>query len=389
MNFAAKIQLAVLAAATIAAPWAMARERKAPQKLATPEDRTVAFHESRVAAHPDDADAWRMLADALVRRAEATANAADYDRGWRMLDRAEMLAPGDVRILRARAKLLLSRHRFREARALAEEQLRRTPEDTELLGVAGDGAVESGDLDAAEAHYRKLASLSQLLSSWARLAHVAELRGNLDAAASLLEKALEAGYRQGAPSATRTWVRAVLGEIELHRGRPVAAREQYLLGVKESPDHPLVLEHFAELEQAEGNLPAAETIYRRILERRADPKTQLRLAALLVARGERQEAARLRQAARETYQMAVASGNEGYLRPLAILELAAGNYSSAAVLAARDIAVRPTAESRALLETILDAAAAAGGAIDYGALRKAGSLAATQVSVSGTTAPRQ
>jgi len=322
------------------------------------EDQIVAFHEARTSARPYDSDAWRLLAGAYVQRAVVTGDGLDYDRGWEMLQKAETLDPGDPRILHARAELLLSRHHFQAARDLAEQGLAIDPENAELLAVAGDGALETGDLDAATAYYRRLKGVGARLTTWARLAHAAELRGNLDEAAEMLQKALQAGYDSGSLPEARAWCRAVLGEIELHRGNAEAARKQYEMGLKESPNHLLVLEHFAELEQLQGNSRSAEDLNRRILAQREDPKAGLRLAGLLSLRGEDREAARLRAAALHFYQRAVASGNEGYLRPLAVFELAAGHYGRAEELQSRDVALRPNPESRAILQFIQDTAAA-------------------------------
>jgi tetratricopeptide (TPR) repeat protein len=322
------------------------------------EDQIVAFHEARTSARPYDADAWRLLAGAYVQRAVVTGDGADYDRGWKMLRKAEELDPGDPRILQARAELLLSRHHFQGARDLAEQGLAKDPENAELLAVAGDGALETGDLDAATAYYRRLQAVGARLTTWARLGHAAELRGNLDEAADMLGKALQAGYDSGSLPEARAWCRAVLGEIELHRGNAEAARKQYEKGLKESPNHLLVLEHFAELEQLRGNSKSAEDLNRRILAQREDPKAEFRLAVLLSLRGEDREAAKLRAAALRFYQRAVASGNEGYLRPLAVFELATGHYARAEELQSRDVALRPNAESRAIRQFIQDAAAA-------------------------------
>jgi tetratricopeptide (TPR) repeat protein len=324
------------------------------------EDQVVAFHEARTASRPYDADAWRMLSGAYVQRAVATGDGADYDRGWTMLQKAEDLDPGDPRILQARAELQLSRHHFQNARELSEAGLAQNPESPDFLAVAGDGALETGDLDAATAYYRHLNKVSPRLTTWARLAHVAEMRGNLEEAAEMLQKALDTGYEQGSLPQARAWCRAVLGEIELHRGHPDLARKNYELGLKDSPNHLLVLEHFAELEQAEGHFAAAETLYRNILNQREDPKAELRLAAILESRGAKREAATYRSAALRFYQRAVASGNEGYLRPLAVFELSLGHFDRAESLQSRDVALRPTAESRAVLQLIQDSAAAAG-----------------------------
>jgi len=161
------------------APGALPAEQK------TPEDDAIAFHRSRAESRPDDADAWRMLALAHVRRAEALGDPADYDRAWEILERAEKLEPDDLRTLRARVTLLASRHRFPQALALAEHGLRRFPEDLELLRAAGDAALERGEMETAENYYGRAHRLSPRLSEWARLAHLAEVRGDLNAAAEL------------------------------------------------------------------------------------------------------------------------------------------------------------------------------------------------------------
>lgn len=260
----------------------------------------------------------------------------------------------------ARARLLLSRHRFPQARAVAEEGLKRHPNDEALLAVAGDAARETGDLEAAENFYNKLHAQGPRLISWARLAHVAELRGNLNTAATMLEKAMEAGTKKAAPPETIAWCHAVLGELELKRGKLEAAHKHYRAGLERSPEHPLVLEHLAELETKQGNPAAAETAYQRILAQRDDPGIRLRLADLFELRGKREEAARIRNEVTHVFERLVEAGNEGYLRPLAELDLAAGRYQRAATLAARDVALRPTQESQAVLRKVLAAAAAAG-----------------------------
>ena len=339
---------------------ALTARAQVPAQNKSLQDNAIRFHEARVATKPDDTGALRMLAGAYVARAELTGEAVDYDRAWEVLDRAEKLEPGVVSTIAAKASLLLSRHRFAQARALAEEGLKRYSEDGGLLGVAGGAALETGDLDGAETYYNKLHALSPRLISWARLAHVAELRGNLEGAANMLEKAIGAGEKKAAPPESIAWCLAVAGEVELKRGNLQTAREHYRVGLERSPEHLLVLEHLAELETKEKNLDAAEQVYQRILVQRPDPRMRLRVADLLDLRGKHDEAKHIREQVRDVYRHLVEAGNEGYLRPLAELELAAGDYQRAATLAARDVALRPTQESQQVLRKVLAAAAAAG-----------------------------
>lgn len=321
----------------------------------------VAFMEWRVAAYPDDSETHRKLANALVARAGFTGDAADYDRAWKELDRAESLSPGEERILIARASLLLARHRFGQARALAEKGLQKNPDSTDLMTIAGNGAINVGDLDGAEKIYRKFVDVApDLLSAWAGLSQVAELRGDFEEAANLMQRAVKAGYEKPAEPSRIAWAMTILGEIEAKRDHTDLARAQYERALRESPDHPLALEFMADLDQWEGNLAAAEAGYRKVLTLRPEPKVRLNLANLLEREGKKDEAARMQEESLRFYEWAVKGGNEGYLRPLATLDLAAGRYQRAESLAARELLLRPTVESHLFYASIIKTAAATG-----------------------------
>jgi tetratricopeptide (TPR) repeat protein len=259
------------------------------------------------------------------------------------------------------AQVLLSRHRFALAWALLEGALKKHPENTDLLSLGGDARLEFGDLKTAEELFRRLARISKRFSSYSRMSAVEEAKGNLEEAARWMQMALAAARRLGESQDTIGWSRAVLGEIYLKLGRSKDARAEYLAGLEEIPGHPLLMEHLAELENIEGNYEASVALYRRILARgRPEPDNQLRLAEILTKTGSQDEARRLQSETREFYRRAVLAGNEGYIRPLAKLYLEERDYQPAADLAMKDVGLRPTEESRALLEEILAQAAAAG-----------------------------
>jgi tetratricopeptide (TPR) repeat protein len=325
---------------------------------ATP-DEAVRFHQARVANRPGDVEALLHLSRALMKRAEAAGEPRDYDEGWRILDQAATVEPESASIARQRATLLLLRHRFVLALALAEFELEKHPRDSELHAIAGDAALETGDIEAANRHYQQLHRMSPGFASLARLAHLEEAHGNFDQASTLMAKAYDSALSRGSPPEMLGWCRAVWGEAELKAKRNKSARRQYELGLSKTPNHPLLLEHLGELEEAEGRLQAAEAAYRKILEGNFNPEIQLRLA-MLVEKHDAREAGRLRAEAHNRLAHLVSEGNEAFLRPLAELELEKGNFSTSAALAFRDLALRPNAESRALVRRVLEAAAAAG-----------------------------
>ena len=341
--------------------FAAMRRASATKTPLTRFDQNVLFLESRVNEFPEDSETYRMLASGLVKRAEATGNAADYNRAIEEIDKADKLDPDSLRLLQARAVTLFSRHHFQEAEVVAEKGLQRDPDNADLLGLAGDGALESGNLSTAEKHYQHLIETSPKLSgAWARLSHLEEVRGNLAEASRLMEKSLDANYPKPLGLTGIAWTRSILGEIEAKRGNLDEARRQYNWALNKVSDYPLALEFLADLEQWQGHPDAAEQIYRKLLSTKADPKWQASLATLLEKRGVKDEAAQLRAEARKFYEQTVAGGNEGYLRSLATLELDEHHYQRAAELAARDLALRPTTESRAIYANILKAANDAG-----------------------------
>lgn len=326
------------------------------------EDEIVRFHESRVANEPRDTEARRMLARALVERGKLTGDAADFDRAWVELDRGEALEPRNLRLLTERADLSLSRHRFGLGRALAEQGLQRAPDDIELLGLAGDGAVEMGDHAGAETHYRERARLAPALpSTWVKLARSAEIQGKLEDAAAMMQDALDKARARGITPDSIAWIAARCAEIAMKRGKLDEARQFLNTALHEKKDHPLALEFLANLELWQGHPQAAEAAYRKLLALwPRSPKIQLRLANLLAAGGKHDEAQRLRDESLRLIEQSVAGGFEGYLRDLATIDLAAGRYRRAAELAGRDVTLRPTVESRALYAGILQAAKDAG-----------------------------
>lgn len=327
----------------------------------TPQDQFVALQEQRIVNEPKDAEAHRLLAHGLLERAKITFAVADLDRAWTELDSSDSLEPDSLRTLTARADVLLSRHRFRQARTLAEGGLQRFKDDAELLGLAGDAAVEIGDFAAAETHYMRRAEIApEAPSTWIKLARSAEMQMKFDEANTLMRKALQKAEAKRAPADSTSWIHARIGEIEIKRGKLPEARSHLMIALRDKPEHLLALDFLANLDQWQGDPRAAEASYRKLLSVSPNPRIKLRLAKLLEGRGAKQEAARLRNESREFLERAVADGHEGFLRDLATLDLEDKQYARAAQHAARDMVIRPTTESRALMIGIVQTAAAAG-----------------------------
>lgn len=335
-------------------------------------DRDLGFYLARLNSAPTDGGRVAEVVEQWIHRGKLTGDGADFDSALVLVDKAEALVRNDPRLPAARAHVLWARHRFVEARSVATEALKRFPDDERLTAIAADSALYAGDMDAGATIYRHLSELSPRTSvPWIGLAYWAEVSGDLEQAVDLLGKAIDAGYPKPLGYERQAYVHAVLGEVRAKQGDLKEARRQFLWALSKAPDYASARTGLSDVEQWEGNDAAAEALLRKLIETESpNADYQVKLADLLDRHGRQAEAAALRKTAETYYEWSVATGFDGYLRPLATIKLAEGDYVRAAELAARDLEIRPTTESRAIYQNVLAQAAAAGRPLDATALRR-------------------
>src|SRR5204862_862000 len=95
--------------------------------------------EARLAAHPDDAGAAILLADALLRQTRVLGNPGLAVRAERILAHVLNGDPSNYDANRMLGALYLSQHRFREAVKAGERNRDARPYDPVNYGVIGDG----------------------------------------------------------------------------------------------------------------------------------------------------------------------------------------------------------------------------------------------------------
>jgi tetratricopeptide (TPR) repeat protein len=104
----------------------------------------VAELERRVAGHSGDAQGLMLLGLAYQQRARETGDPGYYPRSEEALERSLAASPENDLALTGLAALAASRHRFEDARSLAEKAVGLNPRSAEAYGVLGDSLVELG-----------------------------------------------------------------------------------------------------------------------------------------------------------------------------------------------------------------------------------------------------
>jgi tetratricopeptide (TPR) repeat protein len=152
-----------------------------------------------------------------------------------------------------------------------------------------DALVELGRFGAAERALQRMVDAKPTLAGYARVSYLRELHGDLEGAAAAMRRAVAAG---GPARESAAAVQALLGEIELARGRPAAARNAHRAALAAVPRHPAAEAGLARLDAARGDLDGAIRRWRALAARLPLPEYVLGLGEAELAAGRRVAARR-------------------------------------------------------------------------------------------------
>lgn len=354
-------------------------------------DRQIAISQARSDTNRSDVQYVVELTAAVVARGKATGDGRDFQNALALLDELEARIATRTRteqgvtqlpeLYAARARVMMANHHFVEARAIAEKALLKYPRESGLSAIAGEAAVQAGDLNGGEAYLRRLVQSEPTIpNNLIGLAYWAEIAGDLEQASELLKRAPDVSFPKPLPRLRLAYIYAVHGDVQSKLGRLPLARQYYEAALKEEPTFAQARAGVADVARYEGKEAEAEPLLRDLVASEwPNADYQVKLAALREALGDAAEAKQLRRAAEQYYEWSVDSGFDGYLRPLALLKLANGDYRDAAKYAERDLSLRPNSESKAIYRNIFDQAAAAGSALGRNALDQYRTAASTVV----------
>lgn len=254
-----------------------------------PLDEQIAALQTRLASVPGDYPAWATLGLAYVQQARITGDPAYYPRAQGALDTSLEVGREDNFLAYAGLSALASaRHDFAAAKGLAEQGLAVNGYSALLWGVLSDAELQLGNYDAARAAVDRMVGLSPDATSLARASYLAELRGDVDGATTLMQRARDDAYDPD----TRAFAAYHLGELAYDRGDPNEALRQYLAALEASPDDVAALAGRARAEAALGQTQTALDHYAEVVRRAPEPTYLVAYGDLLASLGRADEAQR-------------------------------------------------------------------------------------------------
>ena len=142
----------------------------------------IAFWTAKLAAHGNDFVAAEKLGESHIELARATGDLTAYVAAETAFGTALRLYPAMPAARAYRGVVLVSLHRFDEARNLAASALIDLPDDPTSLATLGDANLELGDVAAARTAYERLAAVAPGAAASVRLGHLAFITGDSGAA---------------------------------------------------------------------------------------------------------------------------------------------------------------------------------------------------------------
>jgi tetratricopeptide (TPR) repeat protein len=227
-------------------------------------DRRIAMLQRALRDASGSAGGFASLGQAYLQKARESGDPGYYTRAERSFDTALRRDGRNIDAVLGAGTLAGLRHDFDEQLRLGLEARRLMPELVSPYPVIADAQIELGRYGAAERTLQRMLDLKPNLTSYSRVSYYRELRGDLDGAAEAMRLAVSAGA--GAPE-NLAYVRVLLGDLELQRGRPGAARLAYTAALRSLPGYPAGMVGLARADAASGELGRAAARLRRAAAR--------------------------------------------------------------------------------------------------------------------------
>jgi len=303
-------------------------------------DHSIAAWTANLAANDKDFLSAANLAVLYEARARLSGDVGDYTRAEEATNRSLAIEPRQLDVRALHARILLATHEFRRALAEAQSLDRTAPDQPAILGIIGDAELELGDVDAAGAHYERVADLAPGAAVRVRLARLDFVRGDPAGAVAGADAAYDDAEAEGQRGPALSWYAYLAGVLNLASGAPEIAATWFDRALDAWPQSHLALAGRARAAAAVGDVDAAIDAYRAAIAISPQPEALAALGDLLALRGDAAAAEEQYATVRVIAQLQGAGGLV-YNRQLALFEVNHdGDVATALQLAERELADR-------------------------------------------------
>lgn len=237
---------------------------------------------------PDAALGYNKLAVAYIRRARETGDFSLNQKAETAVQKALEIDGNNFEAKKIRATLLLTFHRFGEAREFGRELQEKYPQDAFFYGVLTDANNELGNYEEAVESVQKMVDLRPDMASYTRVAMVRSLHG--DSAGAIDAMTTAARIADPQDKEAQAWCLVYLGDEFYKAGRLAEAEQQYDQALAIFPNYHLALAAKGKARATAGDLETAISFYGKSVERVPLTDTVIRLGDAYARAGDAEKA---------------------------------------------------------------------------------------------------
>lgn len=202
----------------------------------------------KIAKSPNDVKPRLQLATIFLAEARITGeHPYYYPAVLTILDGVLSIDPENFEALTFKSSVMMSQHRFAEAKALAEKARERNPNNAYVYGVLVDANVELGNYEEAIAVSDRMQRLKPSLESYSRASYLREIHGDYPGAIEAMKLAVQAGLPGSEP---QCWSKKTLGHLYETTGKWADAERQYAEILVMRPSYAFALGGLARVQKA-------------------------------------------------------------------------------------------------------------------------------------------
>jgi predicted Zn-dependent protease len=225
----------------------------------SPAEDRIALFSREIEKDPTKANLYTELAIALLRRERETSDKSLLDRAQVALDKSLKLAPANSEAQKVEAVLLLGKHEFASALALAQSLNQKVPDDVMTYGYIADADLALGDYTNAEKAAQWMLNLrSHNVPGLICGAELRQVFGQSDGALQFLNESYQSMAPDQFEEIARTLTR--MAEINLTMGRLDVADQLIRNALTFFPNYYLALEVEARVRDAQHKYAEAANI---------------------------------------------------------------------------------------------------------------------------------
>ncbi len=237
-----------------------------------------------------------QLGWAFVAKARVTSDPGFYKLAELCAQAAESEVADDPDAMLLRGHIAHALHRFSEVEIIGRKLTSETRPRWESFALLGDGLMEQGKLTEAIEAYQRMVDIRPCMQTYARVAHLRWLKGDLEGAAELMTTAVEeSSERDPEPAA---WAYTRLATYQLQAGNTADAARSLNRATDFVPDYPAALLIRAKLLVSNNKAAEALPILERAIQQSPLPEYQWMLADTAQIAGEKELAAKTEGAIR-------------------------------------------------------------------------------------------